>query len=157
MKLKHYSMAAAVITAGAIFLGASPAHAAGKLCKVHLTANDLMKYSTKSITVGPGCSQIEVSLTNVGKLPKNVMGHDWVLTKKGDLTAVANAGLAAGLANNYQKPNDPRIIASTKLAGGGQTVSVTFPASKLTPGGAYVFFCTFPGHDALMRGTFTYR
>ncbi len=157
MSLKNYSLAAAVVTAGALFAGVAPAHAAGKVCQIHLTANDLMQYDKKELTVGPGCSQIQVTLTNVGKLPAAAMGHDWVLVKSEDLTAVANDGLVAGLANNYQKPGDPRIIASTKIVGGGQSTTVTFPASKLVPGGSYMYLCTFPGHNALMKGEFHYR
>jgi azurin len=148
-------LAALVMAAAAA--GVAPAHAAGKLCRVHITANDLMQYDKKEITVGPGCSQIEVTLTNIGKLPAAAMGHDWVLVKSEDLMAVANDGLAAGLANNYQKPGDPRIIAATKIIGGGQSTSVTFPASKLEKGGSYMYLCTFPGHVALMKGVFNYR
>ena len=156
MSLRNYSLAA-VVVAGALCGGIAPAHAAGKVCQIHIYANDLMQYDKKELTVGPGCTEIQVTLTNTGKLPISAMGHDWVLVKSADLTAVANDGLVAGLANNYQKPGDPRIIASTKLVGGGQSTTVTFPASKLTPGGSYMYLCTFPGHNALMKGVFHYR
>lgn len=81
MNFRNYVLAAAVVTAGALFVGAPPAHAAGKLCRLHISANDLMHYSTKVMTAGPGCSEIKVTLTNTGKLPVSVMGHDWVLVK----------------------------------------------------------------------------
>ena len=45
------------------------------------------------------------------------------------------------------------MIAHTKIVGGGQTTSVTFPTSGLKPGGDYRYLCTFPGHNALMHGT----
>lgn len=157
MSLRNYSLAAAVITAGVLFGGVSPAHAAGKVCSFHITGNDLMQYDQKEMTAGPGCTEIRVTLTNVGKLPAAAMGHDWVLVRAEDFTGVANDGLAAGLANNYQKPGDPRIIAATKIVGGGQSTTVTFPASKLKPGGSYMYLCTFPGHNALMKGVFHYR
>lgn len=148
---------AAVIMAAAPFARVAPVHAAGKLCQIHITANDLMQYDKKEITVGPGCSQIEVTLTDIGKLPAAAMGHDWVLVKSVDLTTVANDGLVAGLANNYQKPGDPQIIAATKIIGGGQSTSVIFPASRLQKGVSYMYLCTFPGHNALMKGVFNYR
>ncbi|MGB6450042.1 MAG: azurin [Steroidobacteraceae bacterium] len=148
---------AAVVMAAAPLAAVAPAHAAGKLCQIRITANDLMQYDKKEITVGPGCSQIEVTLADIGKLPAAAMGHDWVLVKSEDMMTVANDGLAAGLGNNYQKPGDPRIIAATKIIGGGQSTSVTFPASKLEKGGSYMFLCTFPGHNALMKGVFNYR
>jgi azurin len=156
MDLKNYALVAAVVAAGAL-AGPPPAHAAGKLCELRISANDLMQYSTKQMTAGPGCTEIKVTLHDTGKLPRSVMGHDWVLVASRDLDAVANAGLAAGLADNYQKPGDPRIIAATKVIGGGQSTSVTFPASKLKKGGSYMYLCTFPGHNVLMRGVFHYR
>jgi azurin len=39
------------------------------------------------------------------------------------------------------------------LIGAGETTSVSFPVSKIKSGGPYVFFCSFPGHSALMHGT----
>jgi azurin len=33
--------------------------------------------------------------------------------------------------------------------------SVTFPASKVSKGESYTYFCSFPGHNALMKGTFS--
>ncbi len=157
MNLKNDSLAVAAVAACALFVGARPAHAAGKVCRLQITANDLMQYNKKVLTAGPGCTQIEVTLTDIGKLPAAAMGHDWVLVKSEDLASVANDGLSAGLANNYQKPGDPRIIAATKIVGGGQSTTVTFPASKLKPGGSYMYLCTFPGHNALMKGEFIYR
>jgi azurin len=61
--------------------------------------------------------------------------------------------MGAGLANDYVAPGDKRVLAHTKTIGGGQTTSVTFQTSILTPGGDYRYLCTFPGHNALMRGT----
>jgi azurin len=61
--------------------------------------------------------------------------------------------MTAGLPNDYLKKGDTRVIAHTKVVGGGQTASVTFPTSKLTKGGAYTYFCSFPGHSSLMIGT----
>jgi len=84
------------------------------------------------------------------------MGHNWVLVSGPDLGAVATAGMGAGLANNYIAPGDKRVLAHTKTIGGGETTSVTFPTSILKPGGDYKYQCTFPGHNALMHGTFKF-
>jgi azurin len=44
------------------------------------------------------------------------------------------------------------VLASTALAGGGETVEVTFKAPAAA--GTYTFLCSFPGHFAVgMRGT----
>ncbi|MGN6451752.1 MAG: plastocyanin/azurin family copper-binding protein, partial [Steroidobacteraceae bacterium] len=73
-----------------------------------------------------------------------------------DFNAVASAGMGAGLANDYVQPDDKRVIAHTKTIGGDQSTSVTFATSALKPGGDYRYLCTFPGHNALMRGTFKF-
>jgi azurin len=115
-----------------------------------------MQFDKKELTAPADCTQIEVTLTHTGKLPMAAMGHDWALVKSDDLTAVANAGAAAGLQSNYIQPGDKRVIAATKMIGGGQSTSVTFPASLLMKGGSYMYLCTFPGHNALMRGKFNF-
>ena len=48
------------------------------------------------------------------------------------------------------------MIAHTKVIGGGQTTSVKFPTSALKKGEAYTFFCSFPGHSAIMKGAFKF-
>jgi azurin len=129
---------------------------AAKTCKLEIEGNDVMKYNLVEMKVAPDCTEVEVTLKHVGKLAKATMGHNWVLSKTADFQAIANAGIAAGLDKDYLPPNDNRIIAHTKVIGGGETTSVTFPVSKLTKGGDYTFFCSFPGHYGLMRGKFIY-
>ena len=82
------------------------------------------------------------------------MGHNWVLVNAADFAAVANAGMSAGLASNYVAAGDKRVLAHTKIVGGGESDSVTFPASILKKGAEYKYLCTFPGHNALMHGVF---
>jgi azurin len=61
--------------------------------------------------------------------------------------------MGAGLANDYVAAGDKRVLAHTKVVGGGQTNSVTFSTASLKAGGDYRYLCTFPGHHALMHGT----
>jgi azurin len=129
---------------------------AAKTCNLAIEGNDLMKYNLTEMKVDPDCTEVEVTLKHVGKLAKQTMGHNWVLAKTSDYAAVANAGMAAGLDKDYLPPDDKRIIAHTKVVGGGESTSVKFPVSKLTKGGDYTFFCSFPGHYGLMRGKFIY-
>ena len=103
--------------------------------------------------IAPDCTQVELTLKHSGKLAAQVMGHNWVLVKTADVAGVANDGMGAGLPKDYIKAGDTRVIAHTKVVGGGQSTSVTFPTSKLTKGGAYTYFCSFPGHSAIMKGT----
>ena len=149
---RHYVLAALAIAAVSLAGGTHAAFAADKVCKLDIAGNDAMQYDKKELVVGGDCTQVEVTLTHTGKLPAAAMGHNWVLVKTADVATVANAGMAAGLANSYLVPNDPHVIASTKTIGGGQSTSVTFPTSKLTKGGDYTFLCSFPGHYVIMKG-----
>jgi azurin len=125
-------------------------------CKVEITGNDLLQYDQQELGVPSTCREITVTLHHSGRQPKEAMGHNWVLVDAADYTAVANAGLKAGLADDYVARGDKRVLAHTRLIGGGQTTSVTFPATLLKKGGSYKYLCTFPGHNALMHGVFKF-
>jgi len=154
MKLKHTLLAAALLGANA-FLFAAPASAADN-CKAEITGNDLMQYDKKELKFDASCATVEITLKHIGKLAKEAMGHNWVLTTTADAMAVANAGLSAGLAANYIKAGDKRVIAHTKVLGGGESDTIKIPASALKKGGDYTYECTFPGHSALMKGKLTF-
>lgn len=124
-------------------------------CSAEIEGNDALQFNKTSMAVPASCKNFTVKLTHTGKLPKAAMGHNWVLTKAADLKAVDADGVAAGLANNYIKSGDARVIAHTKIVGGGESDSVTFPVSKLKEGESYMFFCSFPGHSTVMKGTLT--
>ncbi|MFO3704257.1 azurin [Xanthomonas codiaei] len=124
-----------------------------KTCAVTITGNDQMKFDQSAITIAPDCTQVELTLKHSGKMAAAVMGHNWVLTKTADFQPVANAGVRSSIADSYLPKADARVIAHTKVIGGGQSTTVSFATSKLTKGGAYMFFCSFPGHWAMMKGT----
>ena len=144
------------LIATTILLLAANVALADKTCTLNIEGNDLIKYNVTELKVAADCTQVEVVLKHVGKLPVAAMGHNWVLTKTSDAQAVVNDGMKAGLPKDYVAPDDKRVIAHTKVIGGGQSTSVKFPVSKLTKGGDYTFFCSFPGHFALMKGKFIY-
>jgi azurin len=144
-----------IVLSLALLIAANGAWAA-KTCTLKIEGNDQMKFNVAELKAAADCTEIEIQLKHTGKLPVQSMGHNWVLVRTADLVAVANAGISAGLANNYLPPADKRVIAATKMIGGGQTTSIKFPTSKLTKGGDYSFFCSFPGHYALMKGKFVF-
>jgi azurin len=154
MRLTRNAFAAFLVIAAPALIFGAPAQAAPKVCKLAITGNDAIQYDKKQLTITSDCTQVELTLTHIGKLPAQSMGHDWVLVKAEDLAAVANDGLTAGLANNYVKQGDARVIAHTKVVGGGESATVTFATSALKKGQAYKYLCTFPGHNALMNGDF---
>ena len=70
---------------------------------------------------------------------------------------IATDGLSAGIDKSYLKDGDTRVIAHTKIIGAGETDSVTFDVSKLNADEKYGFFCSFPGHISMMKGTVTLK
>lgn len=125
----------------------------GAECAVTIEGNDAMQFNLDSIEVSKPCKEFTINLKHVGKLAKNVMGHNVVIAATADMNGVNTDGMQAGLENDYVKPDDPRVIAHTKMIGGGESASVSFDPAKLKDGTAYSFFCSFPGHAALMKGT----
>jgi azurin len=138
----------------ALLLLAVVAHA--EPCKMTIESNDAMQYNMREMVVPSSCTEVEVSLRHSGQLAAKVMGHDWVLTRESDMSAIVNAGMAAGFKHGYLPENDKRIIAATKVVGGGETTTVTFSTSLLQEGTRYVFFCTSPGHSSVMHGAFRF-
>lgn len=121
-------------------------------CKATVDSNDMMQFTSKSIEVDKSCKTFTVELKHIGTLPKNVMGHNLVVSKASDVQGVATDGMGAGIDKDYLKEGDARIIAHTKVIGGGETTSLTFDATKLDAAEKYKFFCSFPGHVAMMQG-----
>lgn len=126
-------------------------------CKATVESNDMMQFTTKTVEIDKSCKTFTVELKHVGTLPKNVMGHNWVLTKAADMQGVATDGMGAGIDKDHLKDGDDRIIAHTKLIGGGESTSVSFDPSKLNPNEKYKFFCSFPGHVAMMQGDIVFK
>lgn len=122
-------------------------------CATEIEGNDAIQYNVGSIAVPASCSEFTITLRHVGQLPVAAMGHNVVISRTDDMQAVAADGLAAGADANYVKAGDARIVANTKMVGGGESTSVTFNTSKLKDGGPYSFFCSFPGHIVTMKGT----
>ena len=121
-------------------------------CAVTVDSTDQMSFNTKEIVIDKSCKTFTVNLTHSGSLSKNIMGHNVVLTKTADMAGVATDGMSAGIDKNYLKDGDTRIIAHTKIIGAGEKDSVTFDVSKLKAGEDYSFFCSFPGHNSMMKG-----
>ncbi|QNP48769.1 azurin [Diaphorobacter aerolatus] len=142
------------IAVACVSAAAVPAFAADN-CSVEIESNDAMQFNQKAMTVPASCKQFTVKLKHVGKMPKTAMGHNWVLAKTADMQGVSTDGIAAGADKDYLKPSDARVIAHTRLIGGGESDSVTFAVNKLKAGDDYSFFCSFPGHSGLMKGALT--
>jgi azurin len=155
MTLMRYSFVAMALV-GVQALLSAPAAAADAVCKLEITGNDQMQYDKKELDVPASCKEVTLTIRHGGQLPAAAMGHNWALVNTPDLAAVANAGMGAGLAANYVSAGDKRVLAHTKIVGGGQSDTITFSTASLKAGGDYSYLCTFPGHNALMRGKFKF-
>lgn len=121
---------------------------------IEMEGTNKMNFTRTQITAKPG-EKITIRLTTVSKLPKTAMAHNWVLMKKGtDLENFANKSVMAR-DNGYIAPElEDQVIAMTDLAGGGETVEVTFTVPREK--GDYTYICSFPGHFlGGMKGTLT--
>ena len=117
-------------------------------------ANDNMRYNVKLITVNGG-QKVKITLKHVGKMSKDLMGHNIVIinndVKLNDFAQKANAAKDTDYIPADYTAN---IIAQTKMIGGGEETTIEFDAP---PAGTYDFLCTFPAHYAIMKGKFVVK
>ena len=119
---------------------------------VVITSNDALRFSVTKIEAQPG-QTIHVQLKNEGTMPKEVMGHNWILLKLGkDPNAYTKAALAAKAENYQPKALADQVLAAIPLLGPKENGEITFTAP--TAPGTYHFLCSCPAHEAAgMRGT----
>lgn len=123
---------------------------------IEITGTDNMKYDVTEIEAAPG-EEITIKLTTKSQIPKQAMAHNViVLDGDADVDAFANASARARDNQYVASDYEDEIIAATDLAGGGETVEVTFTVPEEE--GDYEYICTFPGHYAAgMKGVLTVR
>lgn len=121
-----------------------------EITEIVLESNDQMKFNLSKIKVEAG-STVQLTLKHTGKLPKQAMGHNFVLLKKG--VEMKNFAMTAMKArdNDYIPESTDQILAYTELIGGGESVTIEFEAPEK---GEYDFICSFPSHFSLMNGKF---
>jgi len=116
--------------------------------EITITGNDQMQFDLAELKVKAG-QTVRLTLKHVGKMDKTVMGHNWVLLAKGaEMGAFGQAAVEAK-ATDYIPAGTDKVIAHTKLLGGGESDTVEFVAPAA---GTYDYICSFPGHYALMKG-----
>lgn len=116
---------------------------------IQLEANDQMQFNMQEIKVKAG-EEITLVFKHTGKMDKSIMGHNFVLLKKGvDLAAFTQKAALAKDHDYIPADETSNILAHTKVIGGGETTSVKFTVPAQ---GTYDFLCSFPAHAALMKG-----
>ncbi|MGJ3241856.1 MAG: plastocyanin/azurin family copper-binding protein [Opitutales bacterium] len=118
---------------------------------IRLTGDDNMRFDKTRLYVRVG-EPVTLTFVNIGELPKDVMGHNVVVLKRG--VAVEPFALAA--AEHPEKGYVPpeakfqrQIVAETAMLGPGESETITF---TLEEPGTYPFLCSFVGHFRLMQG-----
>jgi azurin len=127
----------------------------GDVAELTIEGNDLMQFDKKRMTVRPG-QMVRLTLRHTGQLPAQAMGHNVVILEQGEdvFEFGADVGQAGGSLDNDYLPVSvrDRVVAFTKLIGGGETTTVEFRAPQEP--GEYPFLCSFPGHFGQMNGIF---
>jgi len=127
--------------------GVQPAAAVENVLVIE--GNDQMQFSTNELKAVAG-KPIKLTLKHVGKIPKEAMGHNFVILQQGtDEAAFAAKAMEAKATDYVPASEKASIIAHTKLLGGGEEDTIEFTIDKK---GTYNFLCTFPGHVAMMKG-----
>lgn len=141
-----------------LLIGTASSAYAADTCSVSLEGNDAMKFNATNIDVPKSCANFTINLKHAGKMAKNIMGHNVVVAKTADMAGIDSDGMKAGLAADYIKAGDSRVIAHSKVVGGGETTSISIPVARLNAAAAPLsFFCSFPGHASMMKGTLTLK
>jgi azurin len=121
-----------------------------KEVSITINAGDDMKYDLAEIKVKEG-QTVKLTLNHTGKLAKEAMGHNWALLAQGTIVSDFAAKAMQAKDTDYIPAGATEVIVHTKLIGGGQSDTIEFTAPAK---GVYEFICTFPGHSAVMKGTF---
>ena len=126
--------------------------------KIVIESNDLMKFNKTSIDAEKG-KAYEITLKNVGQLPKAAMGHNLVILNPGTDALKFGTELitkhGATLQNEWKPVKAGKLVlAQTKMLGPNETETLKVQFDK---SGGYHFLCSFPGHFAQMRGVFNVK
>ncbi|MVZ64986.1 azurin [Sphingobacterium sp. DK4209] len=110
--------------------------------------NDQMQYNINLIRVKAG-EAVEITVKNVGSMPKESMGHNLVILKPGiDIPTFGSEASAAADSEYIPKSSLTSIVAHSKLLGPGESDKISVTLEK----GVYSYICSFPGHFGIMQG-----
>ena len=130
-----------------VLAGCSKPKSAEKEVELTIASDgDFPFFVPDELTVPTG-ARVKLTFHHSGEIL--TQSHNWVLVKPGTMEAVEKAGIEAGEASNWQKKDDPNVLAATPLIGKG--AHVTFEFTAPAPGD-YPFMCTTPGHGEDMHG-----
>jgi azurin len=121
-------------------------------CNEIVTAADNMMFNKNKIVVDYKCDLFTIKFKHTGALPAGAGGHNIVIVESEKFDSiVSKIDMKLGEKSGYL-PDIPEIIAKTAIIGGGQEVILKISPKKLLKEKKYTFFCSFPGHYAMMKG-----
>jgi azurin len=121
-------------------------------CSIQIVGSDMMKYDLQEINISSKCVSFDIKLKHGGKLPVSAMGHNIGITEESNFMLVAQLiNMENGIENGYL-PTSDKILFRSDMIGGGESTSLTVDPSKLDSTKSFIYFCSFPGHWAIMKG-----
>ena len=125
---------------------ATAAPTTAEVVRLAISVNgDALEFDKGKLTADAG-SQVVLTFSNVSSINQ----HNWVLVMAGTKDDAATRG-SLHATTGWIDPDDPDVIAQTKLLDPGTTGEVSFAAPSP---GTYQFVCTFPAHNITMFGDF---
>jgi azurin len=122
---------------------------------IEITAGDNMKFNVTSIEAKPG-ETLKIVLVNIGQMPKEAMGHNLVILKKGTDTAAFAAAATTAKATEYiPEALKDQVLAHSELIGPRKSSEFLFKVPAET--GDYPYICSFPAHYIGMKGVITVK
>jgi azurin len=105
-----------------------------------------LKFDREMITVKAG-QKVKLVFNN-----NDDMQHNLVLTLPGEASEIGAKAMGLGLKGPelFYVPNNPKVLAHTKILDPGTTETIYFVAPDKP--GDYQFVCTYPGHYLVMQG-----
>jgi azurin len=115
-----------------------------------------MKFNLATIEAKPG-EVLKITLKNIGTMPKEAMGHNLVILKKGtDVNAFATAATTAKATDYIPESLKGQVLAHTPMLGPRKSAEITFKVPAET--GDYAYICSFPAHFMVgMKGVITVK
>ncbi len=112
-----------------------------------IDCTDQMQFTKNELKAAAGT--VTLTLNHVGKMEKTVMGHNLVILKPGtDISDFSVKAMDAKDTEYIPASAKDKVIAHTKLLGGGESDTIEFTIEK----GTYDYICSFPGHSSIMKG-----
>lgn len=123
---------------------------------ITITGNDRMQFDITRFVV-PAGAEITLVFDNIGRMPKEAMGHNLaILDKDMDPNVFATAAIRHPMTEYIPPEYADKVIATTTILGPGEKETLIFTAPSEP--GEYPYVCSFPGHTpAGMKGIMVVR